>query len=170
MRTRLIACSAIFFALISSAHAEPDPIVRWLMNKPVSLFSFGLFRTETFLNERLRDQNLILGVSYKWERNRIEIVALDLTPRAEPQDRCQILIDEIRKNLGINPGTGQPYSENTLIDGFLLPIGYSHTDGPNTEETHIAAITSLVVSTIHERDRKRITCHGDLLSNEAYYF
>lgn len=170
MRLRIIACSAILLALATGARAAPDDIVTWLMSKPVSLFSFGLFRTEAFLNQRLQDQHLILGVSYRWERNQIEIAALDLTPQAEPQRRCLDLIDEVRKNLGIDPGTGKPYSDNTLIDGFYQPIGYSHTDLPEAKGTHIASMTTISISTIHERDRKRTTCRGDLLSNEALSF
>src|SRR2546427_13041601 len=86
----------LLFYLASQSYAEPSPTVRKLMNEPVSLFEYGLYKLEKrlesidFSDEHYgynNPENRLLSqpkstsseVYYEWGRNRI-IIRLDSTP------------------------------------------------------------------------------------------
>ena len=94
---RKICLAALAFTTI--AHAEPGPVGRWLMNEPVSMWTFGMARLENYVGGWGVTHPLgsyPIAVFYDWEENRITIWVI----ASEPFDKrkCSTILKELRKN------------------------------------------------------------------------
>jgi hypothetical protein len=80
MRRTLISCSLLLSALAAGlSHAEPGRVARWLMDEPMSMFDWGLYKTDKAvanlksLKGTFPNEFFFASADYDWELNRIRI-------------------------------------------------------------------------------------------------
>lgn len=143
MRT-LATTAALLAALIPSAsRAEPGPRVQMLIDKPASMFSFGMYRLDQSFEDqfgygaaRSNFKAPLFGpmsygtaVHYDWSGNRITLWLLRFA--ATPADwdgdeECRQAINEVRQRGLIDPATGSPQqgTPSSYWGQMFQPIGY----------------------------------------------
>lgn len=73
-----VACSVAFLCPFASPRAEPGPVVQWLIKQPMSLFDWGLYKTDKKMADLRQAQvysaDFFHGtVDYDWDANRIRL-------------------------------------------------------------------------------------------------
>lgn len=155
MKRILGAC--IFLASLTQVHAEPTPVVRYLMGEPVSAFDFGLYRLGEHLSwEQARLKGFELPVQvrtvafYMWDENRIHLLVSvfpqvrELTPAAA-KSACREAGSVVRYASGIDPDTGEPYKSNPIFNVSRLFQSESHSKAraPENIPSELLAIMEL---------------------------
>lgn len=103
----------LLFVLVQGAAAEPNQSVKFLMNQPVSLLDFGIYRLEKDLKKIKKELALYhalpfdIAVNYDWENNKI-LIRLTYgyernPPRKTIQKGVRHVIKQIRGFLGVDP-------------------------------------------------------------------
>lgn len=153
---------ALFLMLLllpcSQVTAEPDAKVQWLMDEPVSLFDFGIYRLREYLEHR-EEGEVRLGGSptrvtayYVWDENRIYIVAttVDAAPEAEISTWCENTFHRlVNQTLGPNP-------HSMLFSHH----GYISAGEPKDHEEHLNSLTILVAMAPISEDGERAVAKG----------
>ena len=104
---------AILFATTTVGHAEPTPVVKYLMDEPVTLFDLGMLRLDRLFDDfKVKDaKSVFVSVGYKWKENRISIFAFVDTNKAEsffpPRRHCKEIIGRIKETLDVSSISGQ---------------------------------------------------------------
>jgi hypothetical protein len=156
-------------AWLGPAVAEPGPNVSKLMNEPVSLFSFGLYRLgETVFNlfdsryprplaaPLSGEQAYSTSVSYDWDANRILIRMMQFEERPagwDLEEECQQVFSTARSAAFINIETGEPRAESgaSWFADHFTPIGYGTKDLPDDITVQIDQIIELIFQVGVER-------------------
>lgn len=112
--------------LAGSVYGEPSSTVRFLMGEPLTLWDWGLIKTDKMLEDRFADRPWSLSLRYSWDRNELMVAGIhawgDDPPStlAAAKALCRRTISQIREALGVNSTSGKGYGE----DG--LPLFYTH--------------------------------------------
>ena len=174
---------ALILALFATAAvAEPGPVVKYLMEEPVSMWDWGMYRMEESLEEDVdrrwgdvEDWMVIVSVNYTWKTNVLlveEYLRKD-NPSGDPtlkklRELCRNEIGQLRSNLGFANIFGQ------LLDGPIWEHGsygryFQHTDFQSANEPtnlrqELVAITRLNVraSMGDEKVECEATPRGDI--------
>jgi hypothetical protein len=155
----------IGFALVcwlSSSFAEPDSSVRWLMNRPMSLFDWGIASISARLKaaigrgelaENLGKRQINLDGAYaKYDRdeNRIYLRFIVLAPPQTDitEENCRFIADEARKYLLApdNFGTREEAAIYFLNGHFGHEGGSIEKDRPADIGRRLANITLVKVN------------------------
>lgn len=164
----------------SAATAEPTQKIERFMDLNVSVFSFGIFRLEQFLQDTMFDgsgvamrpplygfEKYLSKAEYNWDKNRLEISAY--TFRFEPQKNwngeaeCSQVLDLLRTYLGVDRKTGRPREGNASgLRYFFNPIGYTLQGLKNENFEELDNITSLTFYVLGEKETA-IRCEAPLL-------
>lgn len=174
------------------ASAEPTPTVRYLMNEPVSLWDWGMRELGEYFNN-LTVEGVKIGVDsvYHWQPNRIRIMAragdpaLTFKNAAEARTMCKKTLSGLRARLGIDPATGQPFSQTygSYLSSAFSRRGYRKGNEPKKLSDELDAMTELSASFRYGPWAKgvdeflqlgnpglgSVLCKGALLSNEALF-
>ena len=159
--------------------AAPGPITGRLMNEPLSMLDYGLWRTELELKHFFNNiENIFVGTTYNWNKDQISIqVILYETPETlkdlAPDKQCRHVINSIKDFYGIDTSTGRPTAsmENTLLGKSFVHNGFAGSDIPQTELfSQLDKMTHINVSMMQEnniKDSENITAHTNAISCEA---
>ncbi len=76
MRTLILLFVLLGFSL--SGYAEPSKTVTYLMNEPMTMFDWGMYRLEEWIDRKIRFDKFHLiktfsAVDYDWDRNRLTL-------------------------------------------------------------------------------------------------
>lgn len=146
-------------------HAEPGPVGKWLMNEPVSMFTFGMAQLRQHVYGWKGTHPLAgvsIGVNYDWDENRITI---SLIRSEEPFDKekCKQLLESARMQGGVYDGKLFRYRENSFYSDSFSPIGYVDKGAPKDYLKRIDEIIRIKVSFDGGG------CEGRLVSSEILY-
>ena len=166
---RLVVSAFLCFAVTSQLHAEPGPIGLYLMSKEVSLFSFGLFRLNEYIDELETEHAANFLASYVWDENRIRLWAVSFNRQiSATKDNCTELMRAIRVHGSVNPNTGKPdFDDDSKYSGFFQPMGYSEKNEPENLRQKMDQIFEIHVR-INDKSGNTIYCKGPLFSNKVF--
>lgn len=186
MQTRLMSIAhpivvlVLMMMLTSPSGAEPTPTVSRLMESPVSMLDWGLYRLRDSVKEGLShgptaSSDLIVHTSYEWDSNRIVLhVENHDHPLGYDKDAkwwCTQLVKQTKSCLGIDWETGRPYSgDNSVAQEFFTHSGYE-VGGDSGDLGHqLDAIIEVVVS-VRKSDagRQYLRCRAPLLGTELLF-
>lgn len=149
----VVAILAMFLPIVTVA--EPSPVVRHLMNEPVSSLDFGLYLFE----ERMQRDSLTLpslpapaGLQatalYGWDTNRIYLMLqIDMnTSILTARNVCREAINYARTVNGVNPTNGRLYGDGS---GYNPSIHFK--SGSFTKESRPKDFEAQVLSLIEIR-------------------
>lgn len=186
----------LLFAILSfsiSAYAEPSKTVRYLMNDRVTMFDWGMYRIEEYLNnfdfEKLLETDLIKPslstVNYDWERNRI-ILNSTIYPTQDSLNKipakklCEKILWAIRTEFGIlrnNPK--DPNSDIVVLENwdpvrFFRHKAFVLENEPNNLKTEILNIISIRIDLYASKNDKFpyspvLGCECPLISGKILY-
>lgn len=140
---------------ITIARAEPSPIVSRLMNEPMSMLDYGLWRTELELRQFFREvDRIFISSRYDWKSNRIHLdILLYQIPQSlqkmTPEKQCQEVIDSVQDFFGVDVKTGKPVAQTkqTLLGKSFTHNGFKGFDISSAEMfSHLDQITQLNIS------------------------
>jgi hypothetical protein len=163
------------FCIIDTSMAEPAAKIKYLMNEPVTLFDWGIYRLDKYFEDVHIEgaQSTILWTSYDWDKN---ILTLNFTVETNTKSRDEAkkigksLIDMVRVSLGVDPDNGKPYAGNSR----LYTQHFSHSSaqddskpkGLESELDNITVIEVLVVAGDYQRGLK---CKAPLLGTKIMF-
>ena len=159
--------------------AAPGPITGRLMNEPLSMLDYGLWRTELELKRFFNNiDNIFVGATYNWNKDQILIqVILYETPETlkdlTPDKQCRHVIKSIRDFYGIDTSTGRPAAsmENTLLGKSFVHNGFAGSDIPQAELfSQLDKMTYINVSMMQQnniKDSENKTAHSNAIACSA---
>ncbi|MEP3114139.1 hypothetical protein [Nisaea sp.] len=127
------------------ACSEPDANAEYVLNEPLTLMDFGLYKAETILDRSLdsyrhRTGMLILTyANYDPESNRIHF-SISLPGQKFSESQCEELIQEVRK--------GGALTNGKLLDGLthsLYAHGFKHKglSAPGASDRYLAGLDQI---------------------------
>ena len=131
----------LLVACVGTAVAEPDDAVRFLMNDPVSLLDFGIYRLENDIRAE-RGRLLIVHeppetvfVDYSWDENRIVIgLAYGVSgnpPKKKIQREIKTVFQTLKAKFRVDP-KGRVFPREALSG---LPEYFSHRTYVSKKQT-----------------------------------
>jgi len=133
----------------NQAQAAPSPIVGQLMNEPLSMLDYGLWRTEIELKRYFSNiENIYIAARYNWQKDQIAIdVLINSLPESllqiKESKRCESVLNSIRDYYGGSK------TSNTLFGKSFLHNGYAGTDISQKELfRQLDSMTHIYVSVI----------------------
>jgi len=146
------------------SNAEPGPITGRLMNEPLSMLDYGLWRTELELKHFFIDSNKVfVGTRYNWAKDQISIqVILYEAPESlkhlDAEKQCIQVINSIKDFYGIELSTGRPTASmgSTLLGQSFIHNGYAGSDIPQDELfKQLDKMTHIYVTMVQQKSKKR---------------
>lgn len=159
----------------SNVAAEPGPVGRWLIETPVSLLSFGIFRAEQQMQKaadaisnrlELQPEFVAGSANYNWKENRINLVlivgsASDTLPPNLLESICSQAVASIRTFGGVLNGS-PILGEASTYANLFEPIGYSRKDAPEDLSQKLDHIIRIIVS-INSSNTRLMICEAPLM-------
>lgn len=190
-RKQVLAAAMISCLAASQSHAEPGPTTNRLMNEPISLWDWGMFRIEqmresaTKVIKGVHKLDFIADSSYSWDNNEITISFFhvnfndsDTPPIEAKEEKCREIRHTALQTLApmyllASPSQGNPQDKIELAaklaleDWFSHPGGYQSSERGNDVGQRLARITYVEVR-IFDED-KAVTCRGRISEWEPSY-
>lgn len=195
---RLIRVSLMISLLVATSsvcRAEPSPAVRYLIDTPVSMLDFGIYRIEKHLEESLKSSGYrgVVTVSYSLARNRITISLLPLVhvqgdPGPQPYKfvdlvelknedeakvQCKRFVGVIRERLGSFTSTGKSLitgDHNSVLKVFFSHEGYKDPSQSKNLFEEVDNITEISVSIpFYAKEREFVHAGAKLLGTEILF-
>lgn len=192
---RIIALAMLFVSMACASYSEPTPAIKYLMNKPVSLFDWGVHHIDEHLKSmhvtffldadesKLKTTQLRTTAGYDWAENRIYIdsnpdgVSFVMDEKEAARKLCAEIVKKIRVELmidALNPSLTP--SSTFTVDNFFSHSGYRLEDEPERLVEELLSIIEIRTSlqywakTDDTKGRApKISCRTPLMSKEAYY-
>ena len=192
-----VLISLLMFICNGICLAEPSAPVRYLMDEPVSMLEWGMFRlSEALTNDKeptyhcikqiLKEHDLCIvapyvRVSYDWDSNRLRIKTL-VFEKSQPQEIskekkkeiCKLVIKEHKNYLGVNFETGKPISPlgeawpDSILESFFTHEGFKSTREPENLYKELDNITELIIQYIPVKGKK-LHCEAPLLGTDILF-
>ena len=185
MRTILFFMSALFLLPPYHIHAEPTSAIKYLMNEPVSMLDYGIYRLEKYLKSAAQVAHVHVGlrtdslgltppsvmVDYVFSANRIiakfHYVLDDCSP--ELKNSIEKVVKNIKLlSLSIFFKKGKAESRHRLAD-FFSHAGYTHPNVPSNLAHELEMITELQYEIYCSRSSRFVRCKSPLLSEDVYW-
>lgn len=143
---------ALLLLLTPAAQAEPNRVPSWLMNEPMSLWDWGIYRTDKRMQEIKELPSLFKAkffsgsATYDWDENRIKLFAMFVGESTEAG--C---IEHIKKTKGAflmykwEPKEQIVQAPNTMASLFSHEGGYQSKGQPKDMGEQLASITVMEV-------------------------
>ena len=167
----VILLSAIFLCVAGITYAESLKTVQHLMNEPATLFDLGIVRLENLLR---KNQRGMLDVSYDGDRHKILISVVRINRRSQGEknrstEDLRMLIQQdilmIRRDLNINPATGQIDSGLTALEKCFSHGNAPQTDGPTGLREELFNMSEISAKVIVHRDEAAVEARMPLKGN-----
>lgn len=192
---KIFSMAIILLSMASISYAEPTPAIKYLMNKPVSLFDWGVHHIDEHLKVmhitfyldadelKLRTAQLKTTVGYDWADNRITInsntdgVSFVMDEKEAAKKLCREIVKKIRVELMVDADNPSITPSSTFtVDNFFSHSGYKLQDEPERLAEELLTIIDISTSLRYwgkTDDMKglahQINCKTPLMSKEAYY-
>ncbi|MHC1725361.1 MAG: hypothetical protein AB9866_04995 [Syntrophobacteraceae bacterium] len=169
-----IVCGVLNNSLESCA--DPSNNIKYLINEPVSLFEFGLYRLDSHLEGCFTGvklpEKIMVRVTYKWELNRIQV---NLIPgrftkgnitKQEAENYCKEIIQIAKQCLGCEKdasGNIRPEVSELLISGFFSHKGFEKLNEPKRIEKELINIIQ-INGIVYDA-----SCQSNLLDSKIYF-
>ncbi|MGI9489332.1 MAG: hypothetical protein ACR2RF_26280 [Geminicoccaceae bacterium] len=153
----------------SPLSADPGPVGTYLMNKEVSLFSFGLFQLDNNLNDLSEEHAANFSATYDWDANRILLNAYSHGATLPTTENCRLLVEAIRTNGWVSTFTGEPWLSYSRYANFFAPIGFENANAPDDWASRLDQIFLIKISLWRDQadDEPEVRCEGSLLSTDV---
>ena len=176
-----------FFVCVGVCQAEPTASIKYLMNEPVTMLDWGIYRMGNALRtagyvEFLEIDGMRPNIHAHYEASFNSIVIEVTSPIIEDTDSqkrakewCSSVIEQSRVNFGINKETGKASSaQGSHIRRFFQSEGPQRTNQPENLGNELDRITALVVfARFREKGSKAsprtIRCNAPLLGTEVRF-
>jgi hypothetical protein len=175
----------ILFITVGISKAEPTPTISYLINTPVSMLDFGIYKLNKYFDSINYDLT-IFGkkplhkpvVSYFYGQNRIVIELIYVIAKNELNEsdfkddnikkEIEKIIRELKyKSFGIDE-TGKPITGKiSLIYMAFEHEGYARKDVPKNIGKELDQITEISVEFF--AGKKRFKCKSPLIGNKIYW-
>jgi hypothetical protein len=147
-------------------NTEPDSSVKYLMNEPVTMFDWGLYRLSAFAkliaigqSRRGEGKVIVTNVGYNWSKNRINIT-IAVYPNADSlkkhnlRDLCTTVVKKYKTALGYKD-TGR-YKKMFGIQRFFKHEGFKKNNEPKglTEDLDNITYINVKIHAISSESKK----------------
>lgn len=170
-----LALLALFLLCSPTSSAEPTARINYLMSDPMSVFDWGFYQLRSSLNgvSLPNGPKVITFSNYNWDKNRIEIFMFSMTSaenKSTAQQWCRAGINAVRKRLGINPHTGNPYfGKTSLLGSYFSHIDFERTDSPKGIPKELDDITNITTQfSFGGKSTNHVKCQGPLRSSKIF--
>lgn len=146
----------VFLASVSICSADPNPATRYLMNEPVSLLDFGLYKLENYFAAIGPNDSYVFSiVRYDWELNRINVYIYntngnnEISTKKEAKKWSKNIICRARELLGIDCSSLKSVlgSKKSIIYNYFSHTGFQKSGEPSNLAAELDEIVVLKVQT-----------------------
>lgn len=154
----------IIFALVNPAIArsEPNPTTNYLMDEPISMFTYGMDKIDRSLRNAVKDTGIFTNAAYNWDQDRIYLNATCFqceTPATEKS--CAEIITKIRNSACI--ANGKPvFGNHSCYSAEFAQNGYSKKTRPKDVETSMDQ-KFIIQVTFSNSDIGKLQCEAPLI-------
>lgn len=172
--------AAILLVCSIALSADPSSGVRFLMNEPMTMFDWGMYRLQQKMDtirEHPRAEEVGLGgviAMYDWEDNRIVLWGIvhvgfpfaDTVEAAREQGRQ--IVETIRDKLGVKPD-GTPIRQSSFLDEYFSHGAFVNQDRPKDLGAELDRITEITTSVTVVGRKDRVKCQAPLVGGEIMF-
>lgn len=157
--------------LAGPAWAGPDKTIQWLMDEPLSLLDYGIYKIEQGLQERFRGEDISSSAYYDWDSNEIRallFVEVKYKDVSALKEECAIALDRMRVDAGNFDGELMSGEYSDWAD-YFQHNGFTRNNAPKQVLKEIDKKIMLKVVMTRHRSKTGISCQGPLLSTDVYF-
>lgn len=170
------------FMTVGISKAEPNPTLLYLIETPVSMLDYGIYRLDRFLRDESKKllnakDEPDIGVNYNFDSNRLEIrfsyfIKTELLKGYDIKEEITWLIRKIKESyFGYDHKTGKPSKISkpggSVIRRFFSHQGYELEGQPKNLIEELEKITEIYVN-VNFRDQST-KGKSPLISNKIYW-
>jgi hypothetical protein len=174
-------------AFAVTAQGQPSPTVRYLMNEPLTLFEWGMFRLQNGVEmmqwdglDLIRPRPQIANVEYDWDKNQL-MINLTIYPRyrslqkSTPKKICGEVIHQMKGLFGVLTPDDKLLRDAMGVGSFFTHKYFRSPAAPQSLAADIERITNLrvdVMTSVTDTPpfQQSQSCSSDLLKSEVLYF
>jgi len=173
----LLILTIIFSFIAGICNAEPDSTIKYLMDEPLSMLEWGMYRMNKSLDEIYGDKynidhDLTNIVRYDWDNNRIIINCIvglygRFEEKKQAQAACKNIVRKYRSTFGVNADTGKPVGFGTLYNLYFSHQGFKSPSMPKNINKDLNKIVEIRVQAYIKKDY--LECIAPLLGKDIYF-
>ena len=180
----LMLMAFFLFAFAETCPAEPNPTIKYLMNEPVTMLDWGMYKLALYLNQEFRDRYLNkvskfaprITVYYNTDVDKIQISASMLYKKFHNKDEartyCKGIIKYIRGLLVFKQGKTKspapPGAPRTTLGSYFGQHGQQHKNKPKNIEGELSKSAELIAVVMDKFDQP-VICKAPLLGSEIVF-
>ena len=175
---RMFAVAGAILGNMHAVHAEPNATAKFLMNDPVSVMDFGLYRMEQDLKNICSQDRCDLSVVYDANANRITVDLSDLNDdyktRTAAAAACKVYVRRIRGQLCVDPNLGRPQTPHgrSCVPDFFRHVqaGFERGSVPKSLDIDIdnmVEIRGTVKITMQTGKFSTVKCQAPLIGKDT---
>jgi hypothetical protein len=170
----IIVC--LLAASVQSLWAEPNETSTFLINDPISLLDFGMYKLENDIKSYRDDLPIkhqppySVFVDYDWDENKIFIVLSYGTPGnpliKEIKNEIKKVLIILKRNFGVGP-KGEPFQKGgfSSISDYFSHRGYTKKNIPQTFKKDIDQLMVFKVVYYVQNYSRYFECRNMLVGN-----
>lgn len=162
---------AIIVSVSAQGKAEPSKEVYWLMNEPVSMLEWGLYRLNSEIEFDERIMSIISGTKpyarwiYDYENNEIQLQIVYYVDNFEKKimrEKMKESIEYIKVQFPVAKNIG-----STILHSYFTHDYYEDANRPKSIGKHIDKITKIVIIAKYSKT-KSYKCYSPLVEDKIY--
>jgi hypothetical protein len=166
----------ILFIAVGISKAEPTPTISYLMQTPVSMLDFGIFKLEKFLNEPIPNTEIYslkpvsVKVDYLYDQNRLKILFMYTNKSTIKKIKSVDLkrhITRTIKNIKVWRIGMDSLGLRSNIVRFFKPDGYVRKNEPKNIGKELDQITEIHIDFLS--DKEWIKCKSPLIGDKIFW-
>jgi len=181
----LVLMSFFLFPRAETFSAEPNPVIKYLMNEPVTMLDWGMYKLALYLNQEMRERyvNKIskfaprITVFYNADADKIQISASMVYKKfpspEEARTYCEGIIKYIRGALVFKQSKARapvsPVAPRTTLGSYFGQQGGSPKNMPGDLEAELSKRTELIAVVMDKFDQP-VICKASLLGSDSAFF
>lgn len=179
---RLIVLLVVFMVIPTTGYGEPSPTVRYLMDEPVTMFDWGLYRLRRIIDqfqfENLNLHNIHSYITYDWDQNRLRIVfyvqTKETVDKASSKKICKNITAKISSTFG-GEIRDKGLRRNISIATLFEHRAFENRDKPDNFMEEIEKITKIEVSVFTRKtinspaNIKILSCESPLIGGKPLF-
>lgn len=170
----IIVC--LLAASVQGLQAEPNETSTFLINDPISVLDFGMYKLEKDINAYRNDLPIkhqpphSVFVDYDWDENKIFIVLSygepGNTPITEIKTEIKKILTVLKRNFGVNI-KGEPFQKNgfSTIAEYFSHRGYTKKNIPQNFKKDIDQMVVFKVVYYVQNYSRYFECRNMLVGN-----
>jgi hypothetical protein len=163
-----------FFCIVDTSMAEPTPNIKYLMNEPVSMLDWGIYRLDKYLANIHIDgaRSIFYWTDYDGEKNALYLnftMEINGKSRDEAKKMGESLVSRVRHSLGVNPDTGKPYGGNSRLYVYFSHNVSEDNKEPKGIESELENITVIQLLIMADEGTKGLKCQAPLLGTQIMF-